>query len=317
MGSKKQIARPKQRKLYPATEARRWLEVAIRVDGPRAEAATGVLFELGCRGVISAVTEFDSSKATKSDRLRGFFPAQDETKLRERIARALARAGLAELLGNIEYSHAEERDWASQWQQHFAPIRIGRRLVILPPWRSAPENKVAVVIEPGMGFGTGSHETTRACLVFLDKLLAERSVRRALDVGTGSGILAIAMAKLGVSRVVALDSDRTALASARKNIKLNRVGKRVILSNETLPALRGSLRPQPLVAANLYAEVLAGLESDLSRVVEPGGRLVASGILANKEESFLQAFEPSRWQPLERRRREGWVTCVLERRAAP
>ncbi len=316
MGRKKESERSKQRQPHTPTEARRWLEVAIRVDGPRAEATAGALFELGCQGVISAVTEFASSKTTKRDRLRGFFPAQDEAELRGRIARALAGAGLADLLSDIRYSHVEERDWASQWQRHFGPIRIGRRLVILPPWRSAPGNRVAVVIEPGMGFGTGSHETTRACLAFLDKLLAERSVRRALDVGTGSGILAIAMAKLGVPRVLALDTDRTALASARRNVMLNGAGKRVILSDATLPALRRSLRPVSLVAANLYAEVLAALESDLWGVVVPGGRLVASGILANKEESFLGAFPPSRWRPLERRRRDGWVTRVLERRAA-
>lgn len=317
MEGKREIAHPKRAKLHTATESRRWLEVAIRVDDARAEAAARVLFDLGCQGVITAVTEFDASRPTKSQGLRAFFPEQDEAGLRRRIACALARAGLADLLSYIEYSHAEERQWASEWQQHFGPVRVGRRLVVLPPWLTAPGNRVSVVIEPGMGFGTGTHETTRACLVFLDKLLAERSVHRALDVGTGSGILAIAMAKLGVSKVVALDTDRTALASAAKNIRVNKVGKRVILSNATLPALRRSLRPVPLVAANLYAEVLTSLESDLWRALEPRGRLVASGILADKEKYFLEAFRPSRWRALERRRREGWVTCVLERRAGP
>ena len=124
-----------------------------------------------------------------------------------------------------------EKNWHDSWRHHFKPQRVGRRLVVTPPWILPPKTRRHVVfIEPAMAFGTGTHETTRCCLELIDELCAEAAPAKALDVGTGSGILAIAMARLGVREVLALDNDPVALEAARENLRLNGVEDAVALS---------------------------------------------------------------------------------------
>ena len=177
-------------------------------------------------------------------------------------------------------------DWEAAFRLHHRPLIIGRRLLVAPPWDvpDAPGREV-LVIEPGMAFGTGQHETTRTCLEEIETAVAERQVRSALDVGTGSGVLAMALARLGVPRVVALDLDSRVLPLARENLVRNGAGA-VMLAAGTAVAVRGRF---DLVVANLLADVLIDEAPVLAATVAPGGRLIVSGILDTQTDTVAAA----------------------------
>jgi ribosomal protein L11 methyltransferase len=168
-----------------------------------------------------------------------------------------------------------------------------------------------------MAFGTGQHATTLTCLEAIERL-ASPPPSAALDIGTGTGILAIALAKLGVRRIFAIDTDPQAIAAARDNLRRNAVTRRVQLSPVTLERVL-ERRPHacyPLVVANLYVDALVALEPTLATCVGAGGRLIASGVLRSQQRLLRAAFAPSRWRVRDTMRRGSWVTTIFERRPA-
>ena len=177
-------------------------------------------------------------------------------------------------------------DWEAAFRRHHRPLVIGRRLLVAPPWDvpDAPGREV-LVVDPGMAFGTGQHETTRACLEEIETAVVERQVRSALDVGTGSGVLAMALARLGVPRVVALDLDSRVLPLARENLVRNGA-EAVMLAAGTVGAVRGRF---DLVVANLLADVLIDEAPALAATVAQGGRLIVSGILDTQTDTVAAA----------------------------
>jgi ribosomal protein L11 methyltransferase len=181
---------------------------------------------------------------------------------------------------------------------------------VTPPWVEPPaDGREVLVIEPGMAFGTGQHATTRACLEAIEATLATRRVSAALDVGTGSGILALALARLGVPRVVALDVDAAVLPIARANLTQNRASSVLLLAGPV-----GALRARfDLVVANLLADALAAEAEPLAGAVALGGRLVLSGLLV-AQSAAVEAAYPG-WRVAERRDEEAWRTLTLERAA--
>ncbi len=170
-----------------------------------------------------------------------------------------------------------------------------------------------ITIEPGMAFGTGTHATTRCCLEFLEEATAsvEQESITALDVGTGSGILAIALAKLGASRVLALDSDPVALKAARDNVRINRVRRTVKLSHCRLGTVKGSFA---VVVANLTAETIIDLAALLQKSVSAGGYLILSGILKPKSAEVLRRFSPRPFKLARQTTQKEWVTLLLKRK---
>jgi ribosomal protein L11 methyltransferase len=210
--------------------------------------------------------------------------------------------------------------WEMDWRQHFRPVRAGRSLVVVPPWdRDAHGGRRRVVIHPGMAFGTGQHATTLGCLEALERL-ASPPPARALDVGTGTGVLAIALAKLGVRKVLALDLDPQAITAARGNLRRNGAGSRVRLvcaPLETAAPLAPRGRGYPLAVANLYVDALAELAPALALRVAAGGHLVTSGVLRSQQARVRAAFAPPLWHLRSATRRGAWVTSVFQRRAAP
>lgn len=205
-----------------------------------------------------------------------------------------------------------DEDWASRSQAGLTPIRVGR-LVVTPPWHaSSPEvrdHPVVVVIEPSMGFGTGHHATTRLCLGAL--LAADPAGKRVLDVGTGSGVLALAASLLGAASVEAIDTDPDAIASARDNLALNPSAGRVAL--RVADAGEESPRPADLVLANLTGASLVRLASRLAGLTAPGGRLIVSGFTLDEGDEVRAAW-PSSLVPVADRSEEGWGCLVLGRR---
>jgi len=190
-----------------------------------------------------------------------------------------------------QVSMIAEEDWASSWKEHFKPLPVGNRLLILPSWETpaADETRQTIILDPGMAFGTGGHETTRLCLECLEQILTDEPHQDAplLDLGTGSGILAIAAAKLGATRIDAVDIDPQAVLVADENCRLNRVAGAVACSTTPLEQLPTGYR---LILANILAEELVRMAPELTRRLLPGGLLVLSGILAEREQYVVDGF---------------------------
>ncbi len=221
-------------------------------------------------------------------------------------------------IGELATRIVHEEDWAEAWKQHFPVLRVGRRIVIRPTWRdhSASADDVVISLDPGMAFGTGLHPSTRLCLASIEELADEGRVsgERVLDVGCGSGILAICAGLLGASSVLAVDTDPLAAEVTAQNAAANGLGNLV-------EARRGSL-PLPateefdLVLANLVAGVLVAIADQLAAVVKPDvGRLVASGIFRDRETDVVSAFEKAGLRVISRSPETDWVGLVAIRPA--
>jgi ribosomal protein L11 methyltransferase len=217
----------------------------------------------------------------------------------------------------------KEEDWANNWKKHFKPSRIGKRMVIKPTWEEwdAADETIMVEIDPGMAFGTGTHPTSRLCLEILERIFlreAHFSISDmpvsidVLDVGSGSGILAIAAAKLGAARVIAIDIDPEAVSIAQQNMALNRVEGIVSVSAVPLSEVDGSF---DVVVANILAEELVRMGRALVGKMRRGGLLILSGILSEKEGIVLDGYAPFPLTLVETTREAEWscITYRLER----
>jgi ribosomal protein L11 methyltransferase len=227
------------------------------------------------------------------------------------IKRALAATGML-----ADTSRAPDRriiadpGWATAWKDRFEPLPIGRRLLIVPPWNSnVTTRRLKIVINPGQAFGTGHHATTYGALATLEKFCATQRFEHALDVGTGSGVLAIAMRLMGVGQVSAIDIDATALDNARENAALNSLDGGIRFATTPLARLR---RPFDLITANILSSTLIGMASALTRLLADRGRLILGGILNREAAGVLDAYQP-RLRCLGMRRDRGWSTLVLGR----
>ncbi len=224
----------------------------------------------------------------------------------ETFRRDCARCGLKVL----SISAVPAEDWAKAWQENFHPLKVSDRLWVSPPWERAPrsEKEIEIVIDPGQAFGTGHHPTTALMLLALDRLASATPLGAVLDVGCGTGILAIAAAKLGAKRVVALDIDPEAVAAARHNLELNRVS--VEVSPQKVETLSGRF---DLVMANISAWELRRLAQALTERVAPGGRLFLAGFLEKEIPEMKEVYEERGLEVLEERVREEWGFLALRR----
>ena len=248
-------------------------------------------------------------------RLEALFQIKPELDFwRQRLDRVAAAEGLAPLA--LELAPLPERDWVAASLEGLAPVRAGRIVVHgRHDARDLPPGVVGLEIEAGRAFGTGQHETTLGCLLALDCLRRRRSPRRILDLGCGSGVLALAAARLWPCRVIASDIDPQAVRSARANAKTNGLGARVeVVRAEGLchPRLRAAA-PYDLIVANILARPLARLAKDLARVAAPGGVVVLSGLLTKQERQVLQSYRSLGFVLARRLSRGDWPTLILRR----
>ena len=250
--------------------------------------------------------------------MRAFFPSAGSGSTLKGDVRRFLR-GISEIYPedtkySLRWTVLKDKNWNDSWRRFFTPQKVARGLLIVPPWLnpSKPSRRKVIEIEPGMAFGTGTHATTRGCLEFLESVVRTcPRIINALDVGTGSGILAIAMAKMGVKEILALDNDPIALKVARTNVRQNGVGKAVSLTNSGPERIN---RPFRLVVANLTADVIVSLASVLKKRVARGGYLIISGILTPQAEEVMGCFK----KPFVLQRQKsskGWVTLVFNRDA--
>jgi len=288
----------------PATEdtRERWFEIALEVPAADVDAATGLLAAVGFTG-----SEIDERDVSATMRIHVACDGAEHARTRADGAVALL-AHLGARLVSIK--ELDESVWREGWKRHFERTAIGKRLEIRPPWceAAASGERIAIVINPGLAFGTGQHETTAGCLELLEKAVVRGT--SVLDVGCGSGILAIAAAKLGATRIVAVDNDPEALNAVRENTVLNRVERFVDARLAEGPPAGETF---DVVVANILAETLAEMAIALTSCVKRGGTLVLSGIESTRSRLVQDAFRAQGWRQAEMIERSGWVSLALAR----
>ncbi|MGH2417452.1 MAG: 50S ribosomal protein L11 methyltransferase, partial [Candidatus Limnocylindria bacterium] len=212
-------------------------------------------------------------------------------------------------VGPLRVRSVDDAEWTDAWKEHYVAQRIGR-VVIVPSWAEEPlaDGEVAITLDPGMAFGTGLHPTTRGCLELLQQV--EPMPASVLDVGCGSGVLALAALRLGAARAVGIDTDPLAVTATRHNAERNRLADRLV-------AAEGTLDPEPaerysLVLANLVAAVLVELAPRLAAHVAPGGTLLASGIIEPRASEVVAALSAAGLRQVDRRDDGEWVSLRLE-----
>lgn len=286
-----------------------WVAVRVEVPEAAADAVTNFLFENGAAAVIDDV-RFETEVDEPRDRwMEAHVPAnQAEALLASLRGYVDALTAMDASFGpiRVDTSPVPPTDWEAAFRAHHRPIAIGTRLLIAPPW-DVPEaaGREVIVVDPGMAFGTGQHPTTRTCLEELEAIIAVRAIGSVLDVGTGTGILAAAAARLGVARVVALDVDAGAMPVARDTVLRNGAANVRLLAGG-LDAVRGRY---DLLLANLLADTLVAEAAALMARTAPAGVLVASGILAQQADAVAGAFRP--WRVLHVRADGPWRTLRL------
>jgi ribosomal protein L11 methyltransferase len=268
--------------------------------------------------------------------IRAYVPALDRRAAEAAIADVRVRLGHLTAfglrpIGELHVRAVHEEDWAEAWKEHFPVMRIGRRIVIKPTWRTYDPGPgdVVVALDPGMAFGTGLHPTTRLCLAGLEGWADDGLVAgsRVLDVGCGSGILAVAAGLLGAAELHGVDTDPIAVEASRENAARN--GVAIAVRAGSLPVEGG---PFDLVLANLVASLLVALASELAAAlrlagrdgaeglrspggarVQRGGRLLASGIFIDREPEVVAAFEAAGLRIVGRAQETDWVALDAER----
>lgn len=249
--------------------------------------------------------------------VRGYVSAQDAAAARSAVDDVRRNLGHLQAfalrpIGDLETRIVNEEDWAEAWKEHFPVLRVGRRMVVQPTWREHPAapDEVIISLDPGMAFGTGLHPSTRLCLAGLEALADEGLVADAsvLDVGCGSGILAIAAGLLGARAILAVDTDPLAVETTLANARLNGLSRAIDARRGSVP---DDARTFDVVLANLVASVLIQLAPDLARVAAADhGRLLASGIFHDREAEVTRAFENVGLRVVARAAEADWVALV-------
>ncbi len=291
-----------------------WLEASVQVDGEAAEAVSEVFNRYGRGGAVLS-TDFDddvrrlSPGNTAVVTVKTYLPLDEEgLKTRRRIEEALWHLGQIYPLPAPEFRELTEDDWANAWKKHYHVLQIGQRIVIKPSWQEHQPRPDEVVIEldPGMAFGTGLHPTTRMCLQALEEHLKPGA--KVLDMGTGSGILAITAAKLGAVSVLALDNDPQAVKAARANVQSNGVQDIVTVEPGSLDKAAEEFE---LVLVNILARVIVEFAGQgLVDRVRPTGLMIAAGIIEEQEAEVVAALREHGLEIVERRQEKDWVTLV-------
>ncbi len=302
-----------------------WVELTLEVASQDAELVADVLRQR-CPGVAvefrgpfpqpeswPAPAEVSPATATDTALVRIYLPAEEaDRELARSLRLALRFVPLSRPARWRGRRRLRDEDWQRAWQRRLRARRIGR-LLVRPSWdaRPARAGEAVIEIDPGLAFGSGEHPTTALCLEALSRLV--RGGERALDVGTGSGILAIAAAKLGAARVLALDVDPQAVRAARENVRRNGVEAVVEVREGTLTPALAEGEPFDLACANIDGLTLERMAPLLARALAPGGRLVLSGFLTETAPALAEAFAAHGLRVLASPSRPPWAALVLAR----
>jgi ribosomal protein L11 methyltransferase len=293
-----------------------WIEIALTTDGEAAEAIAQELQEYCHQGI--AIEQADIEEGVWDDGdvppankviVRGYFHLDEHAEeTRMQIERVLGYLNMMYPMPPPVYSTVNEQDWAEAWKVHYQPVRLGKRTLIRPRWievEPQPDDLV-ISLDPGMAFGTGTHPTTQLCLEALEDLVTGHL--DVLDLGCGSGILAIAAAKLGAQKIVAVDIDETAVRVTQENAQDNGVAEHIVAFQGGLESVLGSARRFDLVVVNILAKVIIPMcEQGLGQLVRPGGKAIFSGLIDTQTEEVEEALRQTGLTPTGRRQIGDWM----------
>jgi ribosomal protein L11 methyltransferase len=300
----------------------KWLEVSLTVDGELAEAVAEVLDRFASGGVV---VESNVKYRNVEDEGTPYGPVKvfgfltvDETleEKRQKLEEALWHLNAIRELPQAVYREIADQNWMTAWKEHYRPIEIGKKLLILPAWIEQKDlTRVAVKIDPSMAFGTGTHPSTQLCLELVEEHV--QAGKAVIDIGCGSGILTIAALKLGASHALAVDIDAESVKETLKACVFNQVGKQVETGlGSVVEIKRGdfSMKQAPLVLANILAPVLIRLfDAGMAETITPGGVIILAGILAEQGESVRAAAESKGLSFVEERHSGDWVALVMKK----
>lgn len=305
-----------------------WIEVRVITKSEALEPISGIFYSLDCKGVAIEDPEdilgreqgpltwdfADINVLEHKGRVavvRAYFAEEDNIEdvleyVNERLTE-LKEMGLDLGEAKVEHEKMHEEDWANTWKQYYKPTKVGEKIVVKPIWEEyeAKDGELVVDLDPGMAFGTGTHETTRMCIQSLEKYVKEDST--VFDVGCGSGILAIAAAKLGAKLAVGVDLDPVAVESSIENVGYNKLKNIEILHGNLVEVIDGKA---DIVVANILAEIICILTDDVKRVLKDGGVFITSGIIHDRVDMVCEKLEATGFEVMEKNRDGEW-NCIV------
>ncbi len=311
----------------------KWAEISIQTTHEATEAIADIFHELGSSGVVIEDPELVNSYRRSGTwdycdipeevnveivTVKAYLPVDEqlEDKLRifEERVNELVNHNLDKGKGHIEYQEINEEDWASSWKDFFHPIKVGEKVVIKPSWEDYEPvgDDVVIELDPGMAFGTGTHHTTAMCIRCLEEVVKADSI--VFDIGTGSGVLAVASAKLGASHVQAVDLDPVAVRVAKENTRINHVDHLVqVATGDLLTAINGKA---DVIIANIIADVIIKLVEDIPERLNDDGVLIASGIIVERLSDVTAAILANHLVIDKVMEEGGWVAILVRKGGA-
>jgi ribosomal protein L11 methyltransferase len=300
----------------------RWLEISMTVDSELAEAVSEVLARFVANGIAieGAITQEGVEGEVRQVgplRVYGFIPVDEHLEeKRLEVEKALWHLNLIQTVPQPVFRFLEDQDWMAVFKQHYHPIPVGNRLLILPAWiDQKTEGRIPVKIDPSMAFGTGTHPTTQMCLELLETYTPQ--AQPIIDVGCGSGILSIAAVKLGAAKAISVDIDTAAVRSTGENAEINGVvGLLETGEGSVEEILKGqfSLKQAPLVVANILLSVILKLFGmGLADLVNPGGNLILSGLILEQADTVDAAARKIGLNFIEKRQMGDWIALVYQK----
>lgn len=312
-----------------------WTEVKIYTTTAGIDPLTGSMLDLGLQGfMIEDAQDFDEflhdttphwdyvdqavmEKMKDCETCVTIYVADNPQGMEElmQVRQILARLKAQDPDGKygrleLEMKDVDEEDWSNAWKKYYHPVQVGEHLVVCPSWEAYDRkpDKVVLTLNPGMAFGTGTHDTTRLCMELLEKYITPQDT--VLDVGCGSGILAITAALLGANKIIGCDIDEVAVKVAGENAALNGVQDRIAFHQGDLTSqVEGSFQ---IICANIVADVIIRLSEDAGRYLAKDGIFITSGIIDTREQDVLNALEQNGFQVIERRTSGGWVALACK-----
>jgi ribosomal protein L11 methyltransferase len=301
----------------------KWIEAKIVFDHPDKDLAidliSDVFYDFGLQGVVVEDPRIEPEEGWPEGSIGrpdhhtviGYFPEDSRIEnrrriLEEKLAHFKEKIGL---IYRISYRELDEEDWAHSWKAYFGPQKIGRNIVVKPTWRDyrADTGEMVIELDPGMAFGTGTHPTTTMCISMIENYLEKDDLF--LDIGTGSGILLIAAAKLGAGKIYGVDHDETAVQIAVENLKRNGVEAQRFFVN-CADLAEGVIEKYDIVAANILSHVILDLLKDIRRVLKSDGVFICSGIVDKNEKQVVAAMRNIGFEILEINSKDEWVAIA-------
>lgn len=308
----------------------KWAEISIQTTHEAADMVANIFHDLGSSGVVVEDPELvnsylrsgrwdysDIPEETNTEVVvvKAYLPADEEFDVKlatfEERVQELVSYGINKGSGITQCREIQDEDWESSWKEFFHPVKVGERIVIKPSWEeyAGMENDLIIELDPGMAFGTGTHHTTAMCCRALEQVVEPGHV--VFDVGTGSGILAVAAAKLGASKVQAVDLDSVAVKVAKENVAINQVENIVEVARGDL--LTGVTGQADIVIANIIATIVIQLLADIPARLKDGGIFIASGIIIERLSEVVAAMAGHNLVVDKVIEEGGWVAIVARK----